>query len=404
MRLMKVMQLGRLEPAKQRLVCQRPDSQTKLRKLMGPMTLCKGVLICLLAALFFALPQPAEAGFVIGDSQGFTLTGETVCTFSKDTEESWVEVPLLLNKMEYGFAPYLTVHTLAITPKPTTIIADANGNLRAVYLNFHNRGILQVRQKAVVETGDVKFVPNKPYASDGRFAEYLLPSQSIESDSPIIKQKAAQVTKGLTDSYDMARYIFRFVQTHMTFDIDKEYSHQGALSALRTGKGTCDDHAALMVALLRASGIPARIVGGYAVDYSTQSQAHGVNLISTARHEWLEFYLPGEGWIPADPNTRKNKGNDYPKWEHFGGLNPSWEYIPDSVGKTVTTSYVYLGGEEAPEIKERVTINKGSQEIGSNWYLVMSDTKESLFPAPYYLQSQTVATKLMEKVRAFWPW
>ena len=362
-----------------------------------------GVLICLVVLLFFAFPQPADAGFLLGNPEGFTLTGETVCTFSEDTEESRVEVPLLLNKMERGYGPYLIVHTLAITPKPTTIIADANGNLRAVYLNFHNRGILQVRQKAVVETRNVKFVPNKPYVSDGRFAEFLKPSQSIESDSPIIKQKAAQVTKGLTDPYDKARAIYGFVQTHMTFDNAKEYAHRGALSALRTGKGTCDDHVALMVAMLRASGIPARTVGGYAVNYSTQSQAQGVNLVNTARHEWVEFYLPGEGWIPADPNTRQDKGNAYPKWDRFGGLNPNWEYIPDSVGKTVTTSYVYIG-EKPPEVYERVTINKGLQEIGNGWYLVMSDTKESLFPVPFYLQYQTIADKVMEKIRIVWPW
>jgi len=379
----------------------------------------KGLLFCLLVILLVGLPLTAEAGFLITNPQSFTLSGETTFTFPENTTTSRVEVPLLLNRLDQGFGPYLAVHALAITPKPSTIISDTEGNLRAVYSNYHNLGILNVRQKALVETRQVKFIPNKPYTADGSFAQYLKPSEAIESDNPIIRRKAAEVTRGITDPYDKVRAVFGFVQTHMTFNESEQYAHKGALSALITGKGTCDDHAALMVALLRASGIPARNMGGYAVNYSIQSEDKGVNLVDSARHEWVEFYLKGEGWIPADPNTRQNKGDDYPKWSHLGGLNSNWEYIPDSVGKSVGPSYTYTVDKpgiearisiresdptkESVTFKERVTIKEGLQPLDDGWYLVMSDTEESLYPAPYYLPYQTATVKLNGKIQAFSP-
>ena len=334
--------------------------------------IAKGLCLCLLVTFIFALPQPVRAGFLVTNPEVFTLTGETTCRFSKDTEDSRLEVPLLLNRLDEGFAPYLAVNSLAITPEPTKIIADARGNLRAVYLNYHNRGTLSVRQIALVETRQVEFIPNKPYVSDGSFAKYLEPSELVESNNPIIQKKAAQVTMGITDPYEKAQAVYAFVQNHMTFDEAEKYSHKGALSALLTGRGRCDDHTALMVALLRASGIPAREMGGYAVDFSSQSEAFGVNLADSARHGWVEFYLKGEGWIPAEPTTSRNKGDNYPKWSHFGALNSNWEYIPDSIGKTLLTSYTYIGS--APKIEELVTIKEGYQELDNSWYLVMSNT------------------------------
>lgn len=370
-------------------------------------SLSRRIFILTLAAAFtasvlLALPKPVKAGFTMSEAQTYTLNGETYCQFYKDTEKSRIEVPLILNRLHEGFGPYVEVTLLAITPKPTSIISDNNGNMRAVYIDFHTKGNLRVRQTALVKTRQVDFTPNKPYVSDGSFAKYLQPSALVESDNPIIQAKAAQVTAGITDPYEKARAVFAFVQNHMTFDDSDRYAHKGALSALKTGRGTCDEHATLMVALLRASGIPARDMGGYAIDYSTQAQSRGVNLRDTARHAWVEFYLKGEGWIPADPITRRIKGDSYPKWSNFGSLNPNWVYIPDSIGSTKTWSYTYTG-LRAPKIQDELTIRAGTYAPGGNWYQVMSGSGNSLYPAPVYLPWQTVQVVLNGEAKVFAP-
>jgi hypothetical protein len=49
-----------------------------------------------------------------------------------------------------------------------------------------------------------------------------------------------------------------------------------------------------MIALCRAAGIPARFVEGVTYGLSDSGP-------SLEQHDWMEFYLPGIGWVPADP-------------------------------------------------------------------------------------------------------
>ncbi|MGI6553983.1 MAG: stalk domain-containing protein [Bacillota bacterium] len=371
------------------------------------------VLVIHLLILVFLPCTLASAGFIVTESQEFTLTGETKCIFPGDCKESTIEVPLFLNKFDSGFAPYLEIKTLAIKPEPTEIKVDANGNMRAVYKNFHATGDLTVSQIALVESRSVKLLPAKPYSNavDSLYKKYLAPSDLIESRHLEIIKKAAQLTKGIKDPYDKARKIYSFVQQHMTYDEREKYRNKGALSALRTGRGVCEDHSALMAALLRASGIPARLVGGYAFDYAKMSHVangqryilpdgsrwmerddgHGVT--GSSRHGWLEFYLKGEGWVPADPTTTVGTGRIYPDWSTFGALNSAWNYIPDSVGSTFSTSY-RVDAEEPPAIAGMVKVKKGYQDVGEGYFLVMSRAGGGKFSVPFFLPYRTVSISI----------
>jgi hypothetical protein len=91
----------------------------------------------------------------------------------------------------------------------------------------------------------------------------------------------------------------------MKYDLNSPDRNNGALSALRSGSGVCEDYAALFAALCRAEGIPARMINGY-----TDPQGRGEiwNIASGKalslkgyRHCWAEFYLESMGWLPADP-------------------------------------------------------------------------------------------------------
>lgn len=67
-------------------------------------------------------------------------------------------------------------------------------------------------------------------------------------------------------------------------------------------KGYCDYYASSMVVLARASGIPARLVSGYAT--GRYDQQKGVYVVSEAdAHSWPELYFPGYGWIVFEPTA-----------------------------------------------------------------------------------------------------
>ena len=72
-------------------------------------------------------------------------------------------------------------------------------------------------------------------------------------------------------------------------DISRDKS-VGALQALKTGRGKCQDYCDFFVALCRASDIPARAINGYILDY-----------VINPKHAWVEVYFDNMGWVPFDP-------------------------------------------------------------------------------------------------------
>src|SRR5262249_38312627 len=78
-----------------------------------------------------------------------------------------------------------------------------------------------------------------------------------------------------------------------------------------TKSGHCEYFASAMALLLRASGIPTRMVNGFLMgEYNPVGDDYIVR--QSDAHSWVEVYLPGSGWVefdptPPDPN-RKDPG------------------------------------------------------------------------------------------------
>ncbi|MEI4277663.1 DUF3488 and transglutaminase-like domain-containing protein [Klenkia terrae] len=64
-------------------------------------------------------------------------------------------------------------------------------------------------------------------------------------------------------------------------------------------RGYCEQYAGSMAVLVRAAGVPARVVLGYTPG---QLQADGSRLVTTLdAHAWVEVFYDGLGWLPFDP-------------------------------------------------------------------------------------------------------
>ena len=72
-----------------------------------------------------------------------------------------------------------------------------------------------------------------------------------------------------------------------------------AAEVMRTREGVCQDFAHLEIGCLRALGLAARYVSGYALTDPPpgQDRVPGVD----ASHAWLAVALPGAGWVDLDP-------------------------------------------------------------------------------------------------------
>ncbi len=69
-----------------------------------------------------------------------------------------------------------------------------------------------------------------------------------------------------------------------------------------TRRGFCEHYAAAFVVLMRAAGIPARVVGGYQGGETNPVDGYLVVRQSDA-HAWSEVWLEGRGWVRVDPTA-----------------------------------------------------------------------------------------------------
>jgi transglutaminase-like putative cysteine protease len=114
-----------------------------------------------------------------------------------------------------------------------------------------DRGVLTVERESVPDPDDIDV---------SGVRQYLQPTALMEVDDPAIKEAAASIVKPGERMRDKARRLVSWVYGH----IEKRpvISVPSALQTLIHREGDCNEHAVLLAALARASGIPARVEAG----------------------------------------------------------------------------------------------------------------------------------------------
>ncbi|KIR02884.1 transglutaminase domain protein [Lachnospiraceae bacterium TWA4] len=161
---------------------------------------------------------------------------------------------------------------------------DADPASRKATLSFHAERTEVVRPE-LKEEGTV--------GSD--MDEYLKGSAMVKVDDPEVQKLAKEITDGKDAVVDKARAIYDWIYDNMNRDNSVTGCGDGDICRLlaegvRAGK--CTDINSVFVGLCRASGIPAREMFGIRINADD---------ITKNQHCWAEFYVPGTGWVGADP-------------------------------------------------------------------------------------------------------
>jgi transglutaminase-like putative cysteine protease len=125
-----------------------------------------------------------------------------------------------------------------------------------------------------------------------------------------VRDLALRVTGKADNEYDKVRAVETFLRTgggfrYETQDVppsrNKDFVDQ---FLFETKRGYCDHFSSAMVVLLRASGIPARWVKGYAPGeavYDENIHRYRITVRNRDAHSWVEVFFPGVGWLPFEP-------------------------------------------------------------------------------------------------------
>jgi hypothetical protein len=137
-----------------------------------------------------------------------------------------------------------------------------------------------------------------------------------------VKDLARQLAQGQRTPYDIATAMERYLRTtygYATVVNNPPTNRDVADYFLFDAKaGYCEYFATAMTVLLRADGIPARVVTGY-LPGARQPDGHFLSRESQA-HAWVEVYFPQYGWITFDPTPRPDVA---PIVRGSGGVPPA---------------------------------------------------------------------------------
>jgi hypothetical protein len=135
-----------------------------------------------------------------------------------------------------------------------------------------------------------KVPQNAPYPcpfpdKTGAMKAYLQPEFGVESDQPAVIDRLKEIAGAQKDPVALSRKLLNWVYRR----VEKRpvMSVPSALQVLETMQGDCNEHAALLAALLRAAGIPARICAGLVFRQG-----------AFYYHAWNEAYLGR--WVTLD--------------------------------------------------------------------------------------------------------
>lgn len=255
--------------------------------------------------------------YIIRSSRTFQMVSRIVATNTGEVVSNNVriEVPLISTSSLYNSKQS---ESFSIEP---AAIKTAGGTRVGVFMlgNLEPGGVVVVEIRTQVRTSIIEFLADYVPTNNNKTDSYLSAESGIESNNGQIINLSNQITQGLSSDWDQARAITHWVAANIRYDATAANRNRGALLALQTRRGVCEDYAALCVALARAANIPARIVYGY-TDNGTHWPVSGTFALRGFRHAWVEYNLAGRGWVPADP-TRSNSSRLF-----FGTL-PHNRYI-----------------------------------------------------------------------------
>ena len=136
----------------------------------------------------------------------------------------------------------------------------------------------------------------------------LAPQPGIESDAPVIAEKAMQLAAG--QGREDACRIYAFTVQHLQWGPgstnDPHPLLQSALKAYNEREGVCGHFANLMTALCRASKIPAQSISGLLFPnfppFWCETRTSLPAQSPAMTHGWVEFHT-SQGWEMADPSA-----------------------------------------------------------------------------------------------------
>jgi transglutaminase-like putative cysteine protease len=221
--------------------------------------------------------------------------------------------------------------------------------------------------KALIEVWSIKYsikpreCENLPEIPPEYQSRYLVDNDDLAMDTDIILRAATEAIGSETNLLRKMYSIRNYVYDRLSYGIKPHIDTPDI--ALKRGVGSCGEYLGVLLALSRLNGIASRTVGRYKCP--PHPFHRGIPLEPDFNHVWMEFFIPGFGWLPMESNPDDIiEGGPYPT-RFFMGL--SWyhaEMAKDIPFETLTSEGVLVP-------KEKVSI--GELAINHVQFMVLEE-------------------------------
>ncbi|MGF1461192.1 MAG: transglutaminase domain-containing protein [Leptolyngbyaceae cyanobacterium] len=158
--------------------------------------------------------------------------------------------------------------------------------------------------KAIVEMYSLKYHLT-PDDIDGalplapEFHHYLIDDDELSMDTATIKHAARESAGTETNVLRKMLKIRNYVYDRLAYGIRPKIDTPDV--ALERGIASCGEYVGVLLALARLNGIACRTIGRYKCP--PHPERRHLPLEPDFNHVWLEFYVPGVGWLPMESNV-----------------------------------------------------------------------------------------------------
>jgi transglutaminase-like putative cysteine protease len=128
---------------------------------------------------------------------------------------------------------------------------------------------------------------------------YLVDNDDLAMDTPTIIQAAKEAVGTETNVLRKMLKIRNYVYDRLSYGIQPRIDTPDV--ALARGVGSCGEYVGVLLALARLNGIACRTIGRYKCP--PHPDRRYLPLEPDFNHVWLEFYVPGIGWLPMESNV-----------------------------------------------------------------------------------------------------
>ena len=163
---------------------------------------------------------------------------------------------------------------------------------------------------------DLSLPGTQPPLSGEELAPFLAEEPPHIVFTPYLRALADELTRGMDGFLEKAESIYDFITLNMKYTFMPAYFglENIAENCARSFTGDCGVFALLFITLCRCAGVPAQWQSGLTAEPDF-----------CGGHDWARFYVPGYGWLFADPSygtAAVRAGKEGRRKFYFGSLDP----------------------------------------------------------------------------------